>query len=672
LAGKTAQETVAKIREILVDRAVSLVAPQFERELEEQGFRPRDFVASVLDYLLSPQAGAPASGRSFGPSWRGKNHPATPILSSAEELATRNENAWEIIKELCHLVTLSLPEVEEEREDSERETWRKKLHELQLMLCEACLEGQLKRHMNLVERLREIERFPDTIASTLDPGTLTRVGLGRLKQMLDVDRALFLEVESRRRLVPVIGDLRGEERPLELDEVTAERLIRRGEPVYFDRGPEDGAFLRDRWGGAAALFLPLVARGRTQGVVLLVNDRGHRRISPVELELAERFANRLGVALENARLHSREQRKIKETVSLLELTRTINSTLDLEEVLDKVARMTVDLCGVVLCVAYLTEGDRLYPRAWAGFIEDVLWAEERRRGFRIGQVGEEETRLLSEGRPVNLSYREAAFALPPDILYEHGVGEVYLIPLRTRERLSGLLALFYPSRGGRGPDEEELELVNAVAAQASMAVENASLYEDIERSYFSTVQALAKAIEVKDPYTRGHSERVTAYALMIAEAMGLDEMERQKLKYAATLHDIGKIGIAGRVLNKPGALTEEEYSHVKTHPALGDSIIEPVEFLQAPRPIILHHHERYDGKGYPQGLKGEEIPLAARILSVADAFEAMRSDRPYRRALPLEEARKELLRNSGTQFDPRVVEKFLEILDRCGGDPVNR
>lgn len=672
MTGKVAQDAVARIKETLVNRAVSLVAPQFEKELEEQGFRPREFVSAVLDHLLMDGGGgAPPAGVGGEAPWGFRSDPMTTLLASAEELARRSDNAWEIIKELCHVVTLCLPEGEGVSVEPEGGPWRKSLHELQLRLCEACLEGQLKRHLNLVERLREIERFPDTIASTLDPGTLTKVGLGRLKQILEVERALYMEVGTRGRLIPVMGDMSGDEQPLELDELMADKLISRGEPVYLDPRKDRGT-LGGRWGDAPAMFLPLVARGRTTGVVVLVGGRDSRWIGPVELELAERFANRLGVALENARLHSREQRKIKETVSLLELTRTINSTLDLEEVLDKVARMTVDLCGVVMCVAYLVEGDRLYPRAWAGFLEDGLWEEERRRGFSLQELERREAEDLLAGHPVTISHHRASFAAPTEILYEHGVVEVHLIPLNSRERLTGVLALFYPLRGGRGPDEEQRELVSAVAAQASMAVENACLYEDIERSYFSTVQALAKAIEVKDPYTRGHSERVTAYALMIAEAMGLDEVERQKLKYAATLHDIGKIGIAGRVLNKPGALTEEEYSHVKTHPALGDSIIEPVEFLQAPRPIILHHHERYDGKGYPAGLKGEEIPLAARILSVADAFEAMRSDRPYRRALPLEEARKELLRNSGTQFDPAVVEKFLEILERYGGDPVNR
>jgi len=201
-----------------------------------------------------------------------------------------------------------------------------------------------------------------------------------------------------------------------------------------------------------------------------------------------------------------------------------------------------------------------------------------------------------------------------------------------------------------------------IAGQAAVALENASLYEDLEMSYFSTVKALARAIEVKDPYTHGHSERVTEYAMAIARQLGLSERDKKNIKYAAALHDIGKIGIARRVLDKPGALTEEEFTHIKTHPQLGESIMEPVGFLKSPREIILHHHERYDGAGYPDGLEGEGIDTGSRILAVADAFEAMMSDRPYREALPLEEAVAELEKNSGSQFDPDVVIAFLEVL----------
>jgi HD-GYP domain-containing protein (c-di-GMP phosphodiesterase class II) len=392
----------------------------------------------------------------------------------------------------------------------------------------------------------------------------------------------------------------------------------------------------------------------------------------LDLETAERFAGRLAVALENARLHEREQRKIRETLALLEIARVVGSTLDLEEILNRVVGMVVEVCPVTLCAAYLGENGVFRPRAWRGFIEEFARGRDRGDSVSLADLGEEGRRALEEGRAVTLPVGEVGNLLSGNILAEHGVEEVLLQPLRARGETVGFLALFHTGRLDEEEAWEERQLAEAVAAQASLAVENASLYADIERGYFSTVQALAKAIEVKDPYTRGHSERVTTYALMIAEAMGLDEREKQKLKYAATLHDIGKIGIAGRVLNKPGALTKEEYTHVKTHPILGDSIVEPVEFLQEPRPIILHHHERYDGKGYPDGLKGEDIPLCARILSVADAFEAMRSDRPYRKALPLEEARRELVRNAGTQFDPRVVEVFLGILDRHGGDPIPR
>jgi response regulator RpfG family c-di-GMP phosphodiesterase len=308
--------------------------------------------------------------------------------------------------------------------------------------------------------------------------------------------------------------------------------------------------------------------------------------------------------------------------------------LDLQDILDKVAKMTVDLCGVVLCVVYLlAEGEeRFFPGAYCGFIEDAVWEEERLYGFALKSLQEEVKDGLIGGEAVAMPSSQDDRLLSSEVLYEHGVESILMFPLCSKENLTGIFTLFYP-KVVEELEREEIEVVGAIAAQASLAIENAALYEDIERSYFSTVKALARAIEVKDPYTHGHSERVTEYALMIAEAMELDEREKQKLKYAATLHDIGKIGIAGRVLNKPGALTDEEYLHVKTHPLLGDTIVEPVEFLQGPRPIILHHHERFDGKGYPDGLKGDDIPLSARILSVADAFEAMRSDRPYRKAL---------------------------------------
>jgi HD-GYP domain-containing protein (c-di-GMP phosphodiesterase class II) len=259
--------------------------------------------------------------------------------------------------------------------------------------------------------------------------------------------------------------------------------------------------------------------------------------------------------------------------------------------------------------------------------------------------------------------------IPEERILDTGVKSVLLVPVNSRNNLHGIMVLFYDKERDELENEDQ-SLVTAIASQAAVAMENATLYEDLEMSYFSTVKALARAIEVKDPYTYGHSERVTVYALVIARKLGLPEWNIRNIKYAAALHDIGKLGIARSILNKPGGLTEEEFVHVKTHPQMGDLIIEPVNFLSEPREIILHHHERYDGRGYPDGLKGEEISLGARILAVADSFEAMMSDRPYRRALDLHEAIDEITVNAGSQFDPEVVKAFIEALSE--GDVIEK
>lgn len=186
---------------------------------------------------------------------------------------------------------------------------------------------------------------------------------------------------------------------------------------------------------------------------------------------------------------------------------------------------------------------------------------------------------------------------------------------------------------------------------------------ELEETHFEAVLALAQAIEAKDLYTRGHSERTANYALQIADKLGLSDEEKGHIKYAAVLHDIGKIGIKGAILNKPGSLSEAEYEEIKTHPQKGVDIIRPVRFLAPVIPLVLHHQEHWDGKGYPEGLAGDKIPIGSRIISVLDAWDAMTSDRPYRKALSREEAIRELKRCSGTQFDPKVVEVFLEIIE---------
>ncbi len=188
------------------------------------------------------------------------------------------------------------------------------------------------------------------------------------------------------------------------------------------------------------------------------------------------------------------------------------------------------------------------------------------------------------------------------------------------------------------------------------------LVETLKSASLDTIRALSEAVELKDPYTRGHCARVARYALEIGKRLNLSEEETKYLEYASYLHDFGKIGVEAEVLNKAGKLTSKEWDHIKRHPEMGENVVKQVRFLGKVAPLIRSHHEHYDGSGYPDGLAGDEIPIGSRIIAVADAYDAITSDRPYRRALSPQKAVDILSKERGRQFDPLVVERFLEFL----------
>ena len=237
------------------------------------------------------------------------------------------------------------------------------------------------------------------------------------------------------------------------------------------------------------------------------------------------------------------------------------------------------------------------------------------------------------------------------------------LPLKVKDKPFGVLNLHLPKEKESFTDYD-LKFLTLLAGESAITLENIKLYESIENFYLEMVQTLARVIDAKDAYTGDHADRARKKACALAEELHMPGQMIKYVEYAALLHDIGKIGIDGSILSKPGRLTEAEYAEIKKHPAIGYQILSPIHFLGPVAQMVLYHQEWYNGMGYPEGLKSEEIPLGARIVATIDAWDAMMSDRPYRKALSREVGISELTKGAGKQFDPQVVEAFLKLESR--------
>lgn len=278
-------------------------------------------------------------------------------------------------------------------------------------------------------------------------------------------------------------------------------------------------------------------------------------------------------------------------------------------------------------------------------------------GEKNGGVVDLVAKKISEGLPllVDGGYDKA--------LSDANICSLVAIPFQIRKKMFGMLAAI--ARNGSKPfTEKDLYYLNFLAERATFVIENIALYENIYENLFSTLYAFVEAIEAKDPYTKQHSSRVTELAMRIGKEMGCSDEQIELLNFSGHLHDIGKIGIPDNILLKPGPLTSLEYEAIKKHPLIGANIVGHLGLLTGEQEIILHHHERWDGKGYPDSLKGESIPFLSRILAVADVYDAMASDRAYRKRLSDEVVLETIRQNAGTQFDGEVVKAFLGLCEK--------
>jgi putative nucleotidyltransferase with HDIG domain len=344
--------------------------------------------------------------------------------------------------------------------------------------------------------------------------------------------------------------------------------------------------------------------------------------------------------------------------TLIGLSQQLNSSLRLETLLDTFLLTVVGQLRVESACFLLVKGwdsKTLVHSASKGVKRELVSNLRIYFDSPLGSV------LASHDKSLSMQELESYPGLGQQLQPFAAAGFTLCCPIHVKSRFIGLLLLGERVLG-EGFTPLDMEMLASLSSSASIAIENARLYAELQETYVATIKAFVNTIEAKDPYTRGHTERVAEYATSIAEGMGYSQEDVETVRFGAILHDIGKLGVYEQILWKPTELDEEEWKIVKSHPEMGASILSGIRFLEKAIDIVRHHHERLDGKGYPDSLQGEALSLNARIVCVADSFDAMTSDRPYRDALRVEEAISQMEKKSGTQFDHRVVETFKKLI----------
>ncbi len=505
-----------------------------------------------------------------------------------------------------------------------------------------------------ISRLSALYNISNNISSFLHPEPVLKMVLDEAMKLLEAEQgSIMLLNEDRDELMVFVenGLTLEDEHTVRVGEGIAGNVVLDGKPsLVFRDKKNDG-------NEKSSLCVPLKARERILGVVSIQGKKTGEDFSEDELNLLEILASSAAISIDNAKLYEKIERKAWELSTLFHIGTAINSSLDRDQVLQKVLDSAIMLLDARKGSLMLIDHDvkEMNIVAACGLPPEIIKSTVIKLGEGIaGKVAQEgKPRLMKKG--VRMKDSKISKQIEE-------IKSAMSVPLKVKDKIQGVMNI---SDKGTNDNftEEDLELLLMMANQAAIAIENSRLHAELQELFISSIKALANAIDARDPYTRGHSERVTEYAVAMAEEMKLDREEIDRIRYAALLHDIGKINIPDHILNKPGKLTDEEFGLMKKHPVFGAQIMGPVKAFQKILPYMFHHHEKFSAKGYPYGIKGEEIPLPARIIAVADSFDAMTSDRPYRKALSLEAAIKELKDNSGTQFDPDVVKAFIKLIE---------
>jgi len=412
--------------------------------------------------------------------------------------------------------------------------------------------------------------------------------------------------------------------------------------------------------------IPLIKGAHVLGSLMIMDSEDPQRFNLEDLQMASIFGGHAALAIDNAQLYEKAQMHLKHERALREIDLAITSNLELSATLQVVlyqtrARLHVDACAVLL----------LDP--------DTQTLEyTSSQGFRTETIKQTHI-LLGEGRAGYAAQEHRIFGRAeietpdeiPDrseLITEENFAAYFIAPLIVKDKLVGALEIYH--RAPLVMKTEWLKFLETLAGQTAIAIDNATLFADLQRSnldltlaYDTTLEGWSAALDLRDKETEGHTQRVTEVTVRLAERMGVSSQELIPIRRGALLHDIGKMGVPDRILLKPDELTNEEQEIMQMHPVYAYQMLKPITYLGGAIDIPYCHHEKWDGTGYPRGLKGEEIPLGARIFCIVDVYDALTSNRPYRAAWPKEKALKHIRELSGTHFEPRVMDAFLELME---------
>ncbi len=542
------------------------------------------------------------------------------------------------------------------------------------------------------ERYSEIQmlqRITEAAASLIDIDLLSTMILNEISETIHIkETALFLRSENHKTYY--LNALTGitlsprtkisEDNPIikrldEKDEVVTKQVLET-DPIFKSMWRDERKILDEM---AVELIVPLKSAGELMGLIMLGRKLSDQGYSSQDRKILLTLAQQTAVAVNNAQLYSLAQRELiqrretekrlqmqlKRLSALQDINIAITTNIDLQIPLYLLLEQVTDELKVDAADVLLLDEDsqQLIFVAGQGFKTEALKYTKLDIGSGLAGKAAETAEVI---RIQNLRNEITSLEQSPSF-EEEGFVSYFGVPLISKGMVKGVLELFHRSQ--LEPNTEWMDFLNTLTSETAIAVDNAQLFRDLEKSnmdlavaYETTLEGWARTLELKDRETEGHSQRVVDLTMRLAKKLGISDENLEHVRRGALLHDIGKMGVPDSILLKPGKLDEDDWAIMKKHPIFARDMLLSIPFLKPAIDIPYCHHEKWDGSGYPQGLHGEDIPLSARIFAIVDVWDALRSERPYRPAWSDEEALEEIRRGKGSHFDPVVVEAFFDLM----------